>query len=143
VKFVCEHIFGLESDFYKEMIGLRKNLLNKLELKEFAPQTKDGLEPALVLVLPDVICKECTQSSDLDLCRDTNLNDQADEGAVQDRWLCQACGSALNVDDIEKRLVSLLNKKAVSYQMQDLKCKKCLMVKNHLVGSYCKCTGQY
>jgi len=82
VKFVCEHIFGLESDFYKEMIGLRKNLLNKLELKEFAPQTKEGLEPALVLVLPDVICKECTQSTDLDLCRDANLNDLADEGLV-------------------------------------------------------------
>jgi len=27
--------------------------------------------------------------------------------------------------------------------MQDLKCKKCKMVKNHLVGDTCHCTGQY
>lgn len=60
-----------------------------------------------------------------------------------DRWLCQFCASRLNSREVEKRLVSMLNRKVIGYQMQDLKCKKCKMVKNHLVGNYCKCTGQY
>lgn len=73
-KFVCEHIFGIESQFYKETIGLRKNLLNKLGRKEFAPETRQGLEPALVMVMPDIICHSCTTSRDIDVCRDPLLN---------------------------------------------------------------------
>jgi len=56
VKFVIEHIFALDSDFYKEKDALRKNLLGKLELKEFAPETREGLDPALLLVVADVVC---------------------------------------------------------------------------------------
>lgn len=74
VKFVCEHIFGLDNKFYKEMIGLRKNLLGKLEMKEFAPETREGLDPALILVVSDVVCAECSMSNDIDLCRDPDLN---------------------------------------------------------------------
>jgi DNA polymerase epsilon subunit 1 len=135
VKFVCEHIFSLDQSFYKEAIALRKNLLRKIELKEFAPETREALEPALVLVLPDVICKECTICQDLDLCRDHQLN--------QEVWNCYGCGSQLDRQEIEKRLISVLNRKVVQYQLLDQRCKKCKMIKNHLVSKVCECTGTY
>ena len=39
--------------------------------------------------------------------------------------------------------MDLLSRRIVSYQLQDLKCVKCKMVKNSLVSRYCECTGMF
>lgn len=135
IKLVCEHVFSLDPAFYKEALALKKNLLAEIQVKEFAPEAHTGLEPSLVLVLPDVICKQCQSCQDLDLCRDPELNAK--------RWACEHCETEMEKSDVEKRLVALLNRRVTSYQMQDLKCKRCKMVKNKLVGEYCDCTGSY
>lgn len=49
----------------------------------------------------------------------------------------------MNKFDIEKRLLDMVNRRLISYQMQDLKCKQCNMVKNSIVSQYCECTGAY
>ena len=44
---------------------------------------------------------------------------------------------------IESRLLDFVNKRLIAYQMQDLVCKQCKMVKNTIVSHNCECTGVY
>ena len=58
-------------------------------------------------------------------------------------WRCKICDNDLSLDKIEKRLIDLLNRRVVTYQMQDLKCVNCRMVNNTILGSRCQCTGKF
>lgn len=69
------------------------------------------------------------------------FNVESNEGEAQ--FTCKQCGELINKGLIERKLVDLLGRRVVGYQMQDLKCVKCKMVKNSLVSSYCECTGTY
>jgi len=51
----------------------------------------NGNEPSLVLVLPDVICELCQSSTDLDICRDPNLNYEDLDQNVKGDWKCITC----------------------------------------------------
>ena len=53
------------------------------------------------------------------------------------------CENDLNLERIEKRLIDLLNRRVITYQMQDLKCVNCKMVNNSLMSSRCHCTGKF
>lgn len=107
------------------------------------------MEPSLQLVVPDVICDVCQDNQDLDLCRDPMLNAESEQVVqgntvkVKGDWSCRHCKSELNKGLIERKLVDLLNRRIVGYQLQDLKCKKCKMVKNSTVSRYCDCTGLF
>ena len=117
----------------------------KIHVKEFQTEAVIGNEPSLILVVPDVICEHCEHCKDLDICRDPGLNsdesgnqENENQGNVQrGDWSCKNCNGMLNKGQIERRLVELLSRRVVSYQMQDLKCVKCKMVKNRLVEKYC------
>lgn len=125
---------------------MKVNLLRMIHCKEFSEEAQGGVEPSLILVIPDVICDSCQKCTDLDICRDPVLNLES-ENQNQDeeaaRWQCKACGAGLNKLNIERRLLDLTNRRLISYQMQDLKCKQCSMVKNSVVSRYCECTGAY
>ncbi len=43
---------------------------------------------------------------------------------TQKQWLCGGCGSPYDIDQIERRLVDIVQKKCVRYQLQDLRCTK-------------------
>jgi len=58
-KFISTHIFGLDEAFYHEAHQLKMNLLRMIRCKEFSDEVQNGLEPSLILVLPDVICDMC------------------------------------------------------------------------------------
>ena len=58
-KQVCANVFGLDEAFSSEATILKKNLLKLINEKEFAPHVVTGVEPSLVLVLPDIICEVC------------------------------------------------------------------------------------
>ena len=117
-----------------------------IHCKEFSQEVQGGVEPSLVLVIPDVICDNCQKCVDLDICREPTLNSDL-ENRVQDeedgKWRCSACSASLNKLNIERRLLDLANRRLISYQMQDLKCTQCAMVKNSIVSKYCDCTGAY
>ena len=138
-KQICNNIFALDEAFSQETNTLKKNLLKIVREKEFAPEVVNGNEPSLILVLPDVICDVCQIASDVDICRDPYLNKEHSNG----EWTCQHCESTLNKGLIERRLVDLCNRREVGYQLQDVKCIKCKMVKNSIVSRYCECTGHY
>jgi DNA polymerase epsilon subunit 1 len=126
---------------------MKVNLLRMIHCKEFSNEVQGGVEPSLVLVIPDVICDNCQKCVDLDICRDPSLNADIENLVNQDdedsKWRCSACSSSLNKLNIERRLLDLTNRRLISYQMQDLKCKQCHMVKNSIVSKYCDCTGAY
>lgn len=149
-KFICNHVFGLDEAFHSEAAKVKSNLFRMLHCKEFSPEAQDGVEPSLVLVVPDVICEHCCHCFDLDLCRDLSLNAMEGESnpanaAESANWLCAnpECEQALNKLDLERRLLDLVNRRLISYQLQDLECKQCKMVKNSVVSRYCECTGAF
>ncbi len=42
----------------------------------------------------------------------------------QKQWLCSGCGSPYDVDQVERRLVDIVQRKCIRYQLQDLRCSK-------------------
>lgn len=70
VKMVCNHAFGLDEAFSIPTAALKRNLLTLLHRKEFSTEVTQGIEPSLILVVPDVICESCQVSTDLDICRE-------------------------------------------------------------------------
>jgi len=102
-----------------------------------------GKEPSLTLVVPDVICSNCQSIIDLDICRSTDLYEDANMETPKPVWTCKYCDTPLSKDNIEKRLLDILNRRVLAYQMQDLKCGTCKMVNNQLVQKYCSCTGKF
>jgi len=58
-------------------------------------------------------------------------------------WQCSFCEEELNRHKIERSLIELVNRRLISYQMQDLICKQCKMVRNSIVSKYCECTGAF
>lgn len=97
-KFVSHHIFGLDDAFLREANQVKMNLLRLIHCKEFSSEAQQGMEPSLVLVVPDVICESCQACIDLDICRDSFINQ---ESAVDDplagmrvlrgNWRCRQC----------------------------------------------------
>jgi len=149
-KFITTHIFGLDGAFQQEAHQVKSNLLRMIHCKEFAQEAQEGLEPSLILVIPDVICEHCQKCSDLDICRDPALNEEivVDENAlgentVRGNWACSVCDNELNKMNIERKLLDLVTRRLISYQLQDLKCKACGMVKNSVVSKHCDCTGEF
>lgn len=122
-------------------------MLTLIHYKEFSVEVQKGNEPSLVLVIPDVICPSCQNARDLDICRDPSLNPKSlgqDMGEpLEDAWQCTNCPSLLDKNLIERRLLELLNRRAVTYQLQDVKCQRCKMVNNNIVSDRCACTGLF
>jgi len=145
-KFICQ-IFALDEAFSLQAANLKKNLLTLCHFKEFSPEAMSGNEPSLVLVIPDVICTKCQNAQDLDICRDMSLNPRnlgSEMGEpLENSWVCSLCDEKLQVDKIERRLIEMVNRRVVSYQMQDVKCKNCRLVTNNIVSRQCNCTGSF
>ena len=102
------HIFGLESKLQREVIVVRRNLLKILKISEFSPDSH-FMEPCMVLRIPDVICDFCEFTKDLDICRDISIKNK--------NWACSVCGHNLSKANIERRLIDILQKKYISYQV--------------------------
>ena len=145
-KMVCEHIFGLDAAFQTQATNLKRNLLRLIQVKEFSDEAARHKEPSLILVLPDVICDSCLRCQNVDICRDNDLSepDQVDHAGnpLPFAWFC-TCGRELSLEPIERRLLELLNRRMVTYQMQDLQCNACNMINNRLMNERCDCTSTF
>eukprot|EP01022_Parablepharisma_sp_SALTPOND_P011850 TRINITY_DN1509_c0_g2_i1.p1 TRINITY_DN1509_c0_g2~~TRINITY_DN1509_c0_g2_i1.p1 ORF type:complete len:2157 (+),score=297.67 TRINITY_DN1509_c0_g2_i1:3876-10346(+) len=133
VKFIVE-VFGLEPELADEILVLKRNLLKMLKIGEFSKEAKYE-NPSLVFVLQDVICDFCLSIRDIDICRDSAI--------TKGNWICTTCNHSYNKEYIENKLIAIVQRRILSYQMQDLKCEKCKMIKTGLLGKYCECTGKY
>jgi hypothetical protein len=56
---MCNHVFGLDEAFANATASLKRNMLTLIHKKEFSTDVTEGIEPSLILVVPDVICDFC------------------------------------------------------------------------------------
>lgn len=112
-------ILDLDPDVKQEVIYLKKSLFAQIGVQEYSAATA-WKNPAAAFTLPDVHCMECHECRDVDLC----VTLPEDEESSQKQWLCAGCGSSYDVDNIERRLVDIVQKKCIRYQLQDLRCTK-------------------
>ena len=112
-------VLDLDPDVKQEVIYLKKSLFAQIGVQEYSAATA-WKNPAAAFILPDVQCMECHECRDVDLC----VTLPGDEESSQKQWLCAGCDSPYNVDNIERRLVDIVQKKCTRYQLQDLRCTK-------------------
>ncbi|KAJ2231118.1 DNA polymerase epsilon catalytic subunit [Coemansia sp. RSA 518] len=148
VKYVTT-IFALDVPATNFVRIMRRNLLALLEVGEFAPESQ-FTNPCERLVLPRVVCDFCNFCRDMDFCRDADLLpvvQTAENGSVQFEpadWQCLGCSSAYDRVRIEERLIEQLQSMVLAYQMQDLVCAKCRLMKQDNFSLQCtSCAGKY
>ncbi|KAK2837309.1 hypothetical protein Q5P01_014521 [Channa striata] len=77
---------------------------------------------------------------DWNLCKDPSV---AQDGSVLPQWFCSNCQAQYETESIEMALVEALQKKLMSYTLQDLVCTKCKGVKEANMPLYCGCAGDF
>lgn len=75
--------------------------------------------------------------SDLDLCRNVTLLVKGQP------WTCERCATEYDRASIEALIIDALQRRMVSYQLQDLRCGKCRTMKSENLRSHCLCAGEY
>eukprot|EP00571_Detonula_confervacea_P015151 CAMPEP_0172308022 /NCGR_PEP_ID=MMETSP1058-20130122/8746_1 /TAXON_ID=83371 /ORGANISM="Detonula confervacea, Strain CCMP 353" /LENGTH=2557 /DNA_ID=CAMNT_0013020353 /DNA_START=95 /DNA_END=7768 /DNA_ORIENTATION=- len=112
-------VLDLDPDVKQEVIYLKKSLFAQIGIQEYSAATK-WENPAAAFVLPDVYCMECHECYDIDLC----ATPPDDEESSLKQWLCGGCSSPYDADQMERRLVDIVQRKCMRYQLQDLRCTK-------------------
>ena len=112
------HLVGLDPLLEDGVVRLRRNLLQLLSVKEFAPEAR-FVNPCRTFVLPDAVCSHCHDVRDLDLCRDATPSRE---------WACSVCGSTHDPEVVEARLVQVVQQRAMAFLAQDRECRKCRTV---------------
>ncbi|KAF2000328.1 DUF1744-domain-containing protein [Amniculicola lignicola CBS 123094] len=138
-------VFSLDRAITLEARLLRKELLNLFEIKEFSAEASFA-NPSTSLYVRNVICDECTSSRDLDLCRDSSLlpdGDESNPAPPLPKWKCENCNSAYDKLRIEEQLVSDVQKMALEWCTQDLKCAKCSRLRSNEFMEHCACSGEW
>ena len=134
---MVSHLVQLDSAVAPAMLKLRRNLLKLLDVREFATEAQ-FVNPSRSFVLPDVMCGFCGACKDLDLCRDRSGL------AAGGGWSCDHCAQPYDDEELEARLVQLVQRRCLAYQLQDLQCDKCRQVKTHNLTHICpKCAGPF
>lgn len=142
--------------------SFRRNMLRLIGLGEFNDLAtwKDTVQ---TYVLNEVICKACNQCRDIDLCKDRDratVNDMYVffEILISNKrfgwlmlsffvcspvWLCSQCYVYYENEEIEVRLLDVLQRKIMSYTLQDLRCTRCKEIKRDNVAALCSCAGTF
>ncbi|KAJ2953419.1 hypothetical protein O0L34_g1009 [Tuta absoluta] len=134
---VCK-VLSLHSALQDEVTLLRRNLLRLIGVGEFSARA-EWVEPCASCVLGEVICKVCNHCRDLDLCRDTHTATEHNVPVC----LCPTCGTAYDNQELEWRLVEDMNRRAMTYTLQDLVCTRCHQVKRENLATVCDCAGEF
>ncbi|CAH0594349.1 unnamed protein product [Chrysodeixis includens] len=137
VNAVCK-VFSLDPALEDQVTLLRRNLLRLVGVGEFsaAAEWRDACNTC---ALTEVICKVCNHCRDLDLCRDTHTATHNDVPVC----LCPTCGTPYENQELEWRLVEVMNRRTMSYVLQDLICKRCHQVKRDNMTMVCECAGDF
>ncbi|KAJ2466415.1 DNA polymerase epsilon catalytic subunit [Coemansia sp. RSA 2337] len=139
VKYIST-VFALDIPASNFVRIMRRNLLVLLDVGEFSSEAV-FVNPCERLVLSRVVCDFCNFCRDMDFCRDADLLPAADNVP---EWECLGCGSAYDRIRIEERLIEQLNDCLLAYQMQDLVCGKCRLMKQDNFSVQCMaCAGKY
>lgn len=137
IKVLCK-ILTVDSSIAEQLDSLRKNMLRLVGLGEFSEKAvwKDA---GTSFILSEMICQACNLCRSVDLLKDKHR-------AIKDGhpvWYCAQCGVNYDTEEIEKRLFDALNRKLMSYTLQDLQCVRCQQIKQDNIMEYCACAGTY
>ena len=137
VKFACA-VFALAKEHALEIGLLKRNLLELVGVREFAPEAafQNPCEP---LKLSGVPCCHCDAMRDFDFCRDPALL----PGSGARSWACAACGGEYDRAGIEFALVRAVHELERRAAQQDLRCARCAQVRADNVSRHCACSGAY
>ncbi|KAK2845413.1 hypothetical protein Q7C36_010267 [Tachysurus vachellii] len=138
IKYVCQ-VLSLDANIVNQVNKLKRDLLRLVDVGEFSEEAQFR-DPCNSYVLPEVICHQCNFCRDLDLCKDPSV---AQDGSVLPQWFCSNCQAQYDTESIEMALVEALQKKLMSYTLQDLECAKCRGVKESNMPLYCSCAGDF
>eukprot|EP00497_Spongosphaera_streptacantha_P002185 TRINITY_DN2795_c0_g1_i1.p1 TRINITY_DN2795_c0_g1~~TRINITY_DN2795_c0_g1_i1.p1 ORF type:complete len:234 (-),score=31.68 TRINITY_DN2795_c0_g1_i1:100-801(-) len=126
-------VLELDAAVRHQVLVFKKNALKLVQAREFGEATEFE-NPCATHVLPDMVCVACSGAADLDVCRSSE-------------WppVCpvQECGEPYDTGTIENRLVEVVTRRHMAYQVQDLKCTRCGLVKACLMSEYCECSGSW
>ncbi|RKP39877.1 DNA polymerase epsilon catalytic subunit A [Dimargaris cristalligena] len=128
VKSICA-VLDLVAGAQRDVRILKRNSLDLLGVREFSTEAVFH-NPSQTLKLHQVICEYCNYCRDLDFCRDLDL-------LPSRPWLCLGCRHEYDRTTVELALVNLLLRRLQAFQLQDLKCTKCHMVKAENLLPHC------
>ncbi|CAH2045106.1 unnamed protein product, partial [Iphiclides podalirius] len=137
VNAVCK-VLSLDAALEEQVTLLRRNLLRLIGVGEFSGAAQ-WREPCASCALPELICNVCNACRDLDLCRDTHRDTINDTPVC----LCPTCGTPYDNQELEWRLIEIMNRRAMTYTLQDLICIRCNQVKRENLAVVCDCAGDY
>ncbi|KAK0930490.1 DNA polymerase epsilon catalytic subunit [Friedmanniomyces endolithicus] len=134
-------VLSLDKTITLEARLLRKELLHLFEIREFSAEGGFA-NPSTSLTIRQLSCAECTVPRDIDLCRDNGLAlTDAQQSALVVK--CEHCGVVFDRLLIEERLLGDVQKMAVQWMTQDLKCKKCARIRTNEFMEHCACAGEW
>ncbi|XP_060805157.1 DNA polymerase epsilon catalytic subunit 1 [Amyelois transitella] len=136
VNAVCK-LFALHADIENEVTLLRRNLLRLIGVGEFS-SLAEWRSPCTSCVLSELICKVCNHCRDLDLCRDPHRELRGVPVCV-----CPTCDTPYDNQELEWRLIEIMNRRAMTYTLQDLICSRCHQVKRENLSTVCDCAGDF
>ncbi|KKY15635.1 putative dna polymerase epsilon catalytic subunit a [Phaeomoniella chlamydospora] len=157
VKSLCQ-VLSLSPHIQLETRLLRSDLLSLFEVREFSAQARFTQPSSSLLV--HWTCETCTQSRDLDLCRDEDLiphpppppppsstnNPHPDPSDLQKPFHCQTCQTPIPRLAIEESLISQFQALLLQWITQDIRCVKCRGLQSEGTGGFmehCGCGGNW
>lgn len=139
IKTVCA-VLGLAKELSAEVGVCRRNALELIGVREFAPEA-EWRNPCAPFRVGRVICLFCNEERTLDLARDPDLMPSVPGEARE--WKCSRCQYEYDRSAIEARLVSRAHSLLTAYAQQDLRCNRCGGVRPNNVAAHCDCSGSW
>ncbi|XP_065073055.1 DNA polymerase epsilon catalytic subunit 1 [Ochlerotatus camptorhynchus] len=137
IKAVCK-VLAVNKEIDEELTTLRRNMLLLVGIGDFSDKAV-WKDPQKTYVLSEVICQACNHCRDVDLCKDNHR--AMKEGRPV--WLCAQCSVDYDMVDIEMRLLDVVQRKMMSYTLQDLRCGRCKQIKRENLAEFCPCAGRF
>ncbi|XP_067207203.1 DNA polymerase epsilon catalytic subunit 1 isoform X2 [Linepithema humile] len=137
IKAICK-VLSLDKVVEHEVFDLKANLLRLIGVGSYGDNV-EWKEPCISLILPEIICKACNHTRDIDLCKDQHYTIENN----RHMWKCPFCDTSYDNTEIEFLLIDKLNRKSMGYILQDQQCRKCKEIKRENMNLLCSCSGEY
>ncbi|EDQ91191.1 uncharacterized protein MONBRDRAFT_15015, partial [Monosiga brevicollis MX1] len=138
IKYTC-HLLSMDKAHKGDYERLKRDLLRMINKREFAAESAFR-NPCMSLTLPQFVCAHCNLYDDLNLCDDEVVTKRSDGAS---NWVCLRCQHQHNREEIEQQLLSVARQALMAYQLQDLRCLKCKLIKGDHLSRHCSCAGAY
>jgi len=114
-----------------------KKIFQKFQnfLSEFSPSA-EWIDPGSKLILPDVVCHLCGVTKDVDLGIRINPECDCSEKEIKSNL-------KNNLNQIERRLIDLIRRKLIGWNIQDVTCIRCNEVRVRDMSNLCECSGKF